>query len=188
MGYRSDIRMIVKKETFTELEEFWFNKFEDSKDIDKVLRKELDLYQEHTYQNKQYILFGCNDRKWYESFDEVIAYAEFFEILEEREETYRYVQIGEDGAIDDRNYNGDEDMFPELWADAVFGGCLIEDDTYNLNDLIKQQIRELLNNNEITVKPDCIYDIIHNLLRNEDLVHQIRKLIDNQIMRIAGNK
>lgn len=99
MGYRSDVRIVVTKKGYDELNKY-INEYIDKKenlDSDYNLLNHTDV----KFENNNSIYLGWNNEKWYEysKYEDINAIMEGIEHLKDNDFSYRYARIGE--SIDD---------------------------------------------------------------------------------------
>lgn len=132
MGYRSDVRIIVSKNGYKELEKF-VDKFLKEKNEDYNLLKETDIFK----QSKYTTYLGWNSVKWYEySYNDVDSIMQGLHYLKEKGMSYRYARIGENYDDYDEHYYESEN---EEEQDLEYPSMLREfEDEYVMSDLDKQ--------------------------------------------------
>lgn len=132
MGYRSDVRIIVSKNGYKELEKF-VDKFLKEKNEDYNLLKETDIFK----QSKYTTYLGWNSVKWYEySYNDVDSIMQGLHYLKEKGMSYRYARIGENYDDYDEHYYESEN---EDEQDLEYPSMLREfEDEYVMSELDKQ--------------------------------------------------
>ena len=107
MGYRSEVYLGVRKKHKEE-----FEKLLEKHDL---LRYMDDWERNHSYTlesgqtlNDWWVIYSCEDMKWYDTFDDVSEIMDFIENLSELDGEYEdgdgfSVCLGEDGAIHSEN-------------------------------------------------------------------------------------
>lgn len=132
MGYRSDVRIIVSKNGYKELEKF-VDKFLKEKNEDYNLLKETDIFK----QSKYTTYLGWNSVKWYEySYNDVDSIMQGLHYLKEKGMSYRYARIGENYDDYDEHYYESEN---EEEQDLEYPSMLREfEDEYVMSELDKQ--------------------------------------------------
>ena len=132
MGYRSDVRIIVSKNGYKELEKF-VDKFLKEKNEDYNLLKETDIFK----QSKYTTYLGWNSVKWYEySYNDVDSIMQGLHYLKEKGMSYRYARIGENYDDYDEHYYESEN---EEEQDLEYPSMLREfEDEYVMSELNKQ--------------------------------------------------
>lgn len=100
MGYRSQIRIIMKKDNYNELVEKCRKKFENRQEYNLLSDKNnLDEYTERD--NGNIVLFGWDYIKWYDGYEDVDCITEYLRQLQDKDIPFKLVEVGEDGAIDE---------------------------------------------------------------------------------------
>ena len=132
MGYRSDVRIIVSKNGYKELEKF-VDKFLKEKNEDYNLLKKTDIFK----QSKYTTYLGWNSVKWYEySYNDVDSIMQGLHYLKEKGMSYRYARIGENYDDYDEHYYESEN---EDEQDLEYPSMLREfEDEYVMSELDKQ--------------------------------------------------
>jgi hypothetical protein len=132
VGYRSDVRIIVSKNGYKELEKF-VDKFLKEKNEDYNLLKETDIFK----QSKYTTYLGWNSVKWYEySYNDVDSIMQGLHYLKEKGMSYRYARIGENYDDYDEHYYESEN---EDEQDLEYPSMLREfEDEYVMSELDKQ--------------------------------------------------
>jgi len=132
LGYRSDVRIIVSKNGYKELEKF-VDKFLKEKNEDYNLLKETDIFK----QSKYTTYLGWNSVKWYEySYNDVDSIMQGLHYLKEKGMSYRYARIGENYDDYDEHYYESEN---EDEQDLEYPSMLREfEDEYVMSELDKQ--------------------------------------------------
>ena len=105
MGYRSDVRICLKKEDYNELR---------AKAQEKGMTENNYLLDESAFdihkENEDIVAFGWNDIKWYSGYSDIDFIVDFFEELRTNGHPYSFVRIGEGREdIEVENYYGEDD-------------------------------------------------------------------------------
>ena len=105
MGYRSDVRICLKKEDYNELR---------AKAQEKGMTENNYLLDESAFdihkENEDIVAFGWNDIKWYSGYSDVDFIIDFFEELRTNCHPYSIVRIREGREdIEVENYYGEDD-------------------------------------------------------------------------------
>ncbi len=110
MGYRSQVRIVLKKENYNELVEKF--KKEISKDNYMFDIKRYDFnYSERD--NGNIVLFGWDDIKWYHEYNDIQCVENYLNELYNKNIPFKIVIVGEDGASEEN-----------------FSDCIMEDEEY----------------------------------------------------------
>lgn len=127
MGYRSDVRIIVSKEGYKELNDY----------VNKYLKNKNFPYQENIFLHPDVkllgddsIYLGWNYLKWYNGYHEIDAVMNGLEHLKKKDLSYIYARIGEDFTdFEEDNYDSvktNEDLvYPAMeryFDDGYFDG------------------------------------------------------------------
>jgi len=103
MGYRSQVRICMKKASFEELKQELMGEYD-------YLIEHLDEYTETTGvpysgdKTEKIVVFGWDWIKWYESYEDIQVISKFLDKLSDRDEDYSFIRIGED--VDDTEICG----------------------------------------------------------------------------------
>lgn len=126
MATTSQIRFILNKKDFIRLQKFWEERLNtnDIKTIKIDIKKDVNIFEEHLYNNKVYFFFGYNDIKWFSTSWRVRTFKDFFDILEAEGCSYRYIEIYGYGEGSDYSCV-ESDNFPILKLETQFRGDFI---------------------------------------------------------------
>lgn len=105
MGYRSDVRVILKKEDYEELVKK-MNEFYERRDYKCRMFDEDEVIV--FSQNEKWVKFGWDFVKWYESYEDINMIMNFITNCEQ----YHYMRLGEEiGDLDIRDTIIDYDEY-----------------------------------------------------------------------------
>jgi hypothetical protein len=94
MGYRSQVRICMKKASFEELKQELMGEY-------AYLIEHLDEYTETTGnyycgdKTEEVVVFGWDWIKWYEGYEDIQVINSFLDKLSDRDEDYSFIRIGE---------------------------------------------------------------------------------------------
>ena len=94
MGYRSQVRICMKKVSFEELKQELMGEYD-------YLITNLDEYIETTGvpysgdKTEEVVVFGWDWIKWYDGYEDVQLINRFLDKLSDRDEDYSFIRIGE---------------------------------------------------------------------------------------------
>ena len=152
MGYRSDVRIIVSKNGYTELRKYVEEhikkyKLENIKpdsvsasfDYDFNLLNSLDV-SKASDDNKQ-VCLGWNDLKWYDGYEEIDAIMDSLTKLGKNGYGYRFARIGENTEDIEEQYNNSTPKDGVKYLDFPNIVRYFNEDGYRDIDLISDKRR-----------------------------------------------
>ena len=102
MGYRSDVRLIVSKKGYDELEKFIEKELnKEGKTEEYNILKCADFLKEH----KNYFYIAWNYVKWYEEYTDVMIFNRALGYLSGKDYSWRFARIGENYDDVEENYH-----------------------------------------------------------------------------------
>ena len=109
MGYRSDIRIVIKKKDYPKFSKY-VEDYIAEKQAQYNLMEHIDVKEEGT----QTIYIGWDYLKWYEGFPEVQAVHEALNKFRDEGLSFTFARIGEDYGDYEEDNNNYDLPFPQL--------------------------------------------------------------------------
>ena len=109
MGYRSDIRIVMKKKDYPKFSKY-VEDYIAEKQAQYNLMEHIDVKEEGT----QTIYIGWNYLKWYEEYPEVQAVHEALDKFRDEGLSFAFARIGEDYGDYEEDNNNYDLPFPQL--------------------------------------------------------------------------
>lgn len=127
MGYRSDVRVMTNLEGFETMQEIAFEiqEREGIEDVFPMQGQDPDEFFDCYDAQEDYLCFGFDWVKWYDSYKDVSLFMEILEVANERGIDWQFIRIGEEfGDIDnfssDNFYNNNPAVVMYLNAEIVY--------------------------------------------------------------------